>query len=100
MRIDLIAVKEGMAQRDCTPCGEQAAGETSGRDGELTRVRVPEREQEPRADSSAELERSQRDQRQARQKTHCGAGEGESSDADSGGEDDVEGVRQLHLPQW
>ena len=40
MRIDLIAVKKRMAQRDCTPCGKQAAGETSGRDGELTGVRI------------------------------------------------------------
>ena len=71
MRIDLLAVDERVAQRNRGCCGEQAARETAGRDGEFARVRVAEREEEPRADRGSELERGQRDQRKAREKAQA-----------------------------
>ena len=98
MRVRLFGLNERAVKRDCGRRGERAAQETARCDGELARMRVAQRECEPGADRGSELDRGKRDEREPGEEAHRGTGERERGDADTDGEDDVEGVCQQHRP--
>src|SRR6185437_11927437 len=96
MRVDLLTADQHALESKCSRRSEHAAQQPAGSDGKLARMRVTHRKHDPCGEGCGGLERCERDERGPGKLPTRGTCKRQCGDRDSRGEDDVEGVRQLH----